>query len=235
LENLQLLGKLLNSAAQMTGGEREALKTVLCFAAQNLSPDGQYPADATRREALRVVICSLANLQAHRHRIPPNGVVFRGRPPFMSDALLTALREEARLARATRPVQQIGHSLGLGGPLADELAVSREMIDFVEAHSQPIRATGVASYLFYDAPGDGMKAHVDTGIFSINANIMLEHTAEVARQSYLYIYPSSGEPEKIVLEPGEMVLSYAGSVVHGRAPLGPGESVRNLTIGFQPV
>jgi hypothetical protein len=80
-----------------------------------------------------------------------------------------------------------------------------------------------------------MKAHVDTGIFSINANIMLEHEAGRERRSYLFIYPSSGQPERILLAPGEMVLSYAGSVVHGRAPLGAGERVRNLTIGFQPL
>jgi hypothetical protein len=230
-----LLNRLLEKAATMTPGEREALKTVLSLAATTLPADGVYPEDPNERAALRTAVRCLARLQAHRDHVPPNGVVFRGRPPFMSDELLRGLRDEARSIRETRPVLQTGHYLGMGGPLADELSVSKEMTTFVEARSQAIRATGVASYLFYDEPGHGMKSHVDTGIFAINANIMLEHEPRDARKSYLYIYPSEGEPERIVFEPGEMVLSYAGSVVHGRAPLGPGERVRNLTIGFQPL
>jgi hypothetical protein len=232
---LRLVEKLIHRADVMPPGEREALKTVLCLAAAHLPPDGCYPDDPSERAALDAVISCLAKLQAHRDHVPPNGVVFRGRLPFLSDAALADLQAEAREIRRTRPILQRGHWLGQGGTLADALAVSPEMIEFVEHYSQPVLATGIASYLFYDQPNHHMQAHVDTGIFAINANLMLEHVAIDRRASYLFIYPWQGEPERIVFEPGEIVLSYAGSVVHGRAPLAPGEHVHILTVGFQPL
>lgn len=224
---------LLASAETMERAERDSLTLLLSLAAGQLSPDGRLPRDPDQAAALRTVIQSLARLQPHGAHVPRNGIAYRGRPAFLTDDLLQRLRDEARVVRR-RAVPQTGHLLGRGGPLADRLAASPEMIALVERTTVPVTATNIASYLFYETEGAGLAAHVDTEIFSLNVNLMLEHTSTADRTSFLYIYTMDGDCEQIVFPPGEIILTYADSVVHGRAPLARGEYVNNLTIGFQP-
>lgn len=226
--------QLLASAGAMTADERELLKTVLTFAASELVPDGRVPCDAARRDALGNVVSALAGLQPHAHLVPPGGISYRGRPAFMTDDLLRELQAESHRLRSA-----VGHGdprcLGLrGGPLIDALARSKEMTALVERHLAPVTASRKANYLYYEVPGSRSEAHVDSGVFAINANIMLEHAATGPRGSFLYVIGGDGALTRIVFEPGEIVLIFADSVVHGRAPLVPGERVNNVTIGFEP-
>lgn len=153
----------------------------------------------------------------------------------MSDDYLARLQNEARDIRHTRAIQQRGHLVGVGGQLGDELASSAPMLTLVESSAGPVSASGVVSYMFYEDEGAGLCAHVDTDIFSINVNIMLEHTSSDERSSHLFIFSTDGEQrEEIQHQPGEIVITFGDSIVHGRAPLSRGESVTLLTVGFQP-
>lgn len=228
-----LTSAILAAAHDLDDPGRARLKTMLSLVAGTLSPTGTLPDDPDRVRALRSVVETLALLQRHGRPIPANGIAYRGRPAFMTDELLRALRAEARSVRA-QALPQVGHFLGRGGTLADQLAGWPEMIELVESNTVPVTPTLIASYLYYEGAGAGLSAHVDTDVFALNVNIMLEHTAVAERRSFLYIYDTSCACEQIVLEPGEIVLTYADSIVHGRAPLADGEYVSNLTIGFQP-
>jgi hypothetical protein len=233
-EHRDIAAQLLASAGSMTDQEREILKTVLTFAASELVPEGGLPIEAARRDALCNITSALAGLQPYAHLVPRGGISYRGRPDFMTDDLLRRLRIESRELRCA-----VDHGdprcLGLrGGPVIDALARSREMTALIERHTAPVAAGRKANYLYYEVVGSRSEAHVDSGIFAINANIMLEHTGGAARGSFLYVIAPDGELTRIVFEPGEIVIIFAGSVVHGRAPLLAGEYVNNVTIGFEP-
>jgi hypothetical protein len=126
------------------------------------------------------------------------------------------------------------HFLACGGRLADELAVCADLVALVKSSAGPVRATGTASYIYYDIPGQNICPHIDTDVFSINAILMLRHDYSDDPKSFLEIYPQNQPCESILLIPGEMIIFWADSVVHARSSVGLAETVNILTIGFQP-
>jgi hypothetical protein len=164
-----------------------------------------------------------------------NGVLYRGRPDFVTDELLHALRVEARDDVRPRAIWQRGHMLGVGGPLGDALATGPELRALVEEHAGGVDATGIASFLFYEEAGAGIAAHVDTDVFSINVNLILRREDQGVRTSRFFLFDIDGSArEDILLEEGDVCITFGDSVLHGRTPLAPGEVINNLTIGFQP-
>lgn len=226
---------LLSTAATMDTTEKTALATILCSVAQRLCPHGEFPADPAELQYFRDVLHVLARLQNHP-RMTPNGVCYFGRPGFMTDDFLEALRKEAVEQVRPKAIAQPGHLIGDCGDLALALANGPELKRIVEQCAGPVDATGVVSYMFYEGEGTGIPAHVDTDVFSLNVNINLFHTREGGpRQSQLFIFKSDGSvKETYFFQPGEMMITFGDSIVHGRSPLVAGESITNLTIGFQP-
>lgn len=230
----QLVDKFLNLAADLSEAERDDFKLLLGAAAGALGPAGHLPEDGGKSLAFQTVLSCLANLQHHAARVPANGIAWRGRPDLLTDALLARLQAEV----ADRRVSALdlgNHLLGCGGPIADELAVSPALVDFAAAHAGRVTPTGIASYLYYEQPGHGLDAHVDTGVFSLNLIIKLRHENGDDDPANLVVYPPGKPPERIDLAVGEVVLLFAGSVVHGREPMKENEVVQLLTIGFEPV
>jgi hypothetical protein len=134
-----------------------------------------------------------------------------------------------------RAIWQRGHMLGVGGTLGDRVATGEPLRALVEQCAGPVEATGVASYLFYEDAGSGITAHVDSDIFSINVNIVLRHDDAGRRETVFFLFHTDGKTrEEIVLEPGDVIVTFGDSVLHGRSPLAAGEVMTNLTIGFQP-
>lgn len=228
----------------LSGAEQANYKLLLGLAAGGLAPDleklpdaadSDGPTDGGLGEAFDTVTETLAQLQPYRDRIKSNGIAYRGRPGFMTDKLLASLQAEAVMVRrgASRFDE---HFLGCGGPLADKLATSDTLATFVRTHAGDVRATGVASFLFYDEPGQGIDPHIDTDVFSLNVLLMLRHSQEdPERGSALVVFPPRGQPERLELEPGEIVVMFAGSVAHARERMRNGESVCILTFGFHPL
>ncbi len=164
-----------------------------------------------------------------------NGIVYRGRPDFVTDELIAALLAEAREQVRPRAIWQRGHMLGVGGPLGDQIATGEALHALVERHAGPVDATGVASYLFYEEEGAGIPAHIDSDVFSINVNLILHREHTGVQTSRFFLFHTDGRTrEEMLLEPGEMVITFGDSVLHGRTLLSEGEVINNYTVGFQP-
>lgn len=165
--------------------------------------------------------------------IPRNGVIFRGFPDWLKGNTLLNLQRESE-TRRLEPLDRIDHYLGCGGRYADQLSVDESLIKFVEQKvREKIKATGVASYLYYDKPGLGIKPHVDTDVFSINMMLMLKHDCkDNESRSATLIFPESSATESHRLDIGEVMLMYGGAVIHSRSIIIEDENVCLLTIGF---
>lgn len=201
-------------------------KLLLGSAAGGLAWHGDPPTEGVRATALRTALKCLSQLQA-------TGPLFKGRPPFMTDSLLRDLRAEA-IDRRREAIKTDRYFLGCGGPHADKLAGSSELAHFVGNYAPDVEPTGVASYVTYDEPGCGLSPHIDTEIFSLNALIMLRHDYIADPPAANLLFDPDGNMERILLEPGEMLLFYAGGTVHGREDVREGEEINIVTIGFQP-
>lgn len=217
----EALGKM---QSELSSEENENYKLLLCMAAGGLAPRGHSPLHQSRIEAFQVVLQCLRDLRTH-------GTSWRGRPPLMTDKLLTSLRNESRETRAVAK-ETDRYLLGCGGKIADQFALDAELNALVTQRFFGVLPTGIASYIYYDEEGHGLDPHIDTEVYAINVIIMLEHKY-VRRPSCLLIYDKDIEPTRVLLAPGEIIILNAGSVVHAREDMGPTESVSILTVGFK--
>ncbi|MEA2195012.1 MAG: hypothetical protein QOG42_1446 [Solirubrobacteraceae bacterium] len=163
-----------------------------------------------------------------------------GRPPFVSDARLAELEQEARTLRAgARPGSddpgQAGQFSAPVGPAARALVRDRgwHAICRRELSFEP-RPPYYASYLYYDRPGAGIVPHVDDPEFAVNVLFMVSRSGPAGggAGSATVLHPPGEEPLRLVLAPGEAVLLEADGLVHAREPMAPGERVTVLTMGF---
>jgi hypothetical protein len=230
----KLVEKLHAFHESLSEAERANYKLILGLAASGLSPNFKTPASPEKREAFATVGETLARLQPYSARITPNGIAYRGRPAFLTDEILNSLIAEAAELRA-RAIPYDEHFLGTGGPIANKFAVSPELCGLVQEHAGEVQPTGVASFLFYDREGQGIEPHIDTDIFSLNVILMLKHVGGGEQRSCLVVFPPGRDPERLDLEPGEMVILFAGSITHGREFVKQDEEVGILTFGFHPL
>ncbi len=229
-ESLSSFGNTLNPE------EQSALRKVLAVAIPELIPNnGSLPSELDAAVKFATVCECLRSLQPFSRRIPENGIVFHGRPSWLTDTLLSKLQIEAEETRPSAIVQH-GHFLGKGGLLADQLAFDEGVLQWVIRYAGTSKPTGIASYIHYEQEGDGLYPHVDTDIFAINVLVMLKHVyPSHGPVSETCVYPNGNRVEKYDLKPGETIMMFGGSVVHARLPLQKGEMVRIVTFGFQPM
>ena len=231
---LELSEKLRAFNSTLSEAEKANFKLILGLAAGGLAPDFAKPTTEAGTRAFDTVGETLAKLQPYNKRIARNGIAYRGRPPLMTDSLLASLQEEATALRPSA-LRFDEHFLGCGAPIANQLAVSSILTNFVRVHAGDVKPTGIASFLYYDEPGQGIEPHIDTDIFSLNVLLMLSHDHTQGSRSSLVVFPPRSDPERFDLIPGEMVIMFAGSMTHGRERMQAGESVSILTFGFHPL
>lgn len=208
----------------LTPAELDNYKMLLCMAAGGLAPHGDLPTEPRKVHAFRSVLTSLSMLQRA-------GVLWRGEMSVFPEGTLKKLQDEAIVRRATAKSTE-RHFLGCGGPFADQFARSHELAAFVEQLDPEMEPTGIASYVYYDAPGCGLDPHIDTEVFSLNLIIMLHHQYS-SDPSHLLIFDPDGTQNRVLLTVGQCLLLYAGGTIHAREDMKQNESLSLLTIGFQ--
>ncbi len=228
---MNLTHKLADLGQELDPAERACLKILLGSAAAGLLRPGSP--STTTATALSTTVGAITRLQPHRDRVPPNGVVYRGRPEFVSDQLLSTLQTESDRLRPSA-IRFHDHLVVSGAPGARQLAFSPEMGALVSAHAGAVQPTTKANYLYYDQPGLGIDPHLDNEEFSLNAIMMLQHEYRDTR-SALVLYPLDAPPEKIRLTPGELIVMFADSIVHARERVGANERISIAAFGFSPV
>ena len=230
---MELSEKLAALSGGMDEAERANFKLLLGMAAGGLVRDGRPPKKGIEGRAFSAAVTAISALQPHRHRLPVNGVVYRGRPDFVTDELLHDLREESARLRPTA-FRFDDHYVVSGAPIARAVGYSTELNDWVQTYADHVTPTAKANYLYYDQIGLGIDPHVDNESFALNAILMLEHVY-AANPSALVLYPPKSLVERIHLQPGEMIVMFADSIIHARERMGAGECVRIVAFGFQPI
>lgn len=227
---VELTDKLASLGQSLTDAEKANYKLILGLACSGLLAQRT---ESAAKQALDVTMASLADLQPYRRRIPPTGIVYRGRPDFMSDDLLRSLQRESLAARASAR-RFDDHFVSPGGPTARQVAFSEQLLELVRAGAGSVVSTGRTNYLYYDEPGLGIDPHIDNEEFPLNTILMLEHQ-RCADPSALALFREGQAVERIFLAPGELIVFFADSVVHARERMKQEEKVRIVAFGFQPV
>jgi hypothetical protein len=231
---LPLVQKL--AAFAMNEAEREGVRILLGMAASTLARgSGKLPPPhVAAPQVFSILMETLLLLQPHHERIPVNGIVWQGRPAFFKQDRLEELQTDAAEARG-RAIQLKWRALARAGRVATQLAMSLPLIDLVKTHAGNCESTGRAAYGYYDSPGQGVYPHVDSSSYALTALFMVKHDYRDAPQSYHWHFLADGRLKRVGLQPGEMLLFYGGSVVHGRTPVAREEAVVVLTAGFRPL
>jgi hypothetical protein len=224
--------------------ERDALKyTLALVAAGKLVNTFDIPVQSRNLESFSRSLRHLANLQPFSDRVPPFGLVYIGRPDFMTDDLVQALREEAALYRsrarpiaAGDPLQFLYQSdTHAGELLSEQLAESKQVKDLVETHTGAVDRSYVTSYIYYDQPGHCSKPHIDNYFTSVTAMVGLRHDSiSGVLSSSSVIYWPDRPRLNYQLRPGEVAIFFGVSVLHGRTPVVAGETVHSLLLSFRP-
>jgi hypothetical protein len=174
-------------------------------------------------------------LTPHSDEVPRSGVSFVGAPTWLTEELLGMLRGEAD-SGMFETLDRGDHLLGCGGPIADRLAVSRVVVDFISDLVGPVRATGIASYMFYRQAGSGIRPHVDTEVFSVNLMIKLKHTLRSGcPPSMTVIFPPELPRMSYHIPEGQAMLLHGSAMLHARTIVRDGEDISLLTIGFNKI
>ena len=228
---------VLNFIETLDSDERRIMKTVLANQIEEFfdaSNELVLPDESTTKR-FYTLTAALRKLSVNSGNIPANGIAYLGKPRWITRELLENLQAEA-LQRRDETLDRIDHFLGCGGKEADNLSVSPELLQFVKEHVGPVRQTGIASYLYYDLEGSGIRPHVDTDVFSINLILMLlhKHPPEV-KPSATVVFPCGQPPEAYRLQIGEVMIMYGSSVIHTRSIVHKNEIIHLLTIGFDPI
>lgn len=229
--------KVLEFIETLSKDERSILKNAFCQQIEYYFDDRNNLRQINEEESekfnyLATVLKKLGPFE----KIPENGIAYYGRPAWVTPDLLNNLIGEAE-ERRFEPLEKIDHFLGCGGYHADILADSDELKTFVEkVIGHKVKSTGIASYLYYDRPGSGIKPHVDTDVFSINLILMLKHQHDKDKEaSATGIFPANSPPEYYRLDIGEVMIMFGSSVIHTRTVIQENEIVHLLTIGFNPL
>lgn len=162
---------------------------------------------------------------------PADGIYYRARPSWLTDELLAALQAEAVVKRRSAAKVHTQY-FGAIGPVARAYMRSPELSALVREHVPDATSSDKGNYRYYDYPGCHISPHYDDTDYEMSTLLMLAHTSPGPRRSALVLFPTGPVPIKVFLEPGELIVFHARGVIHGRTPVGDGETVCNLGVGY---
>jgi hypothetical protein len=164
----------------------------------------------------------------------PEAMLYKGRPDWLTDGLFSRLLTESWECRqGARLIDRQFHRKC--GPVAAQFARSAEMLALVGRYGGTAAPSAeAANYLYYEREGDGIDPHIDADEFTLNVLLLLVHEGDTRRSSLVLFPAGPKRPVRVDLNPAELVLFRAGSVVHGRTGLAAGERVHLIGMGYRP-
>ncbi|WP_156187968.1 hypothetical protein [Chromobacterium sp. LK11] len=239
------MGGLGRLSDDLSEGEVDALKYTLSLLSVKELFNGFEI--GTEREALNRFyepLRLLATIQPFSERVPPYGIVYRGRPDFMTDALLDSLKEESDACRVLAVPATLGESSQYiyqpisedNITIAEQLAASDVMLALVQQYAGAALPSFMTSYIYYDCAGQSSPPHVDNAFTAITVMLGLRHECErgtFASRSVVY-WPDQSRLD-YQLKPGELSIFFGVSTLHGRTPVDHGEKVQSLLLSFRPL
>ncbi len=218
---------LVRKHPSITASEEEALLQMT-----ELPLPGELPRDPTKREKFRIAQRCIYRIRDGRPNLRPDGVLWRGRPTLLTlhqlDALLAELTERREVGTRAR----WGQLFISPGPVARKVFEAAELNTLVTDLVGPTARQETMGYLVYEHPGDHVSLHLDNSRFAVTVLLMLHHTWLTEPCSTLYLYPVNDTIRAVTLKPGEVLVLYGDTVVHGRSPVHRGERVYLLSVGF---
>lgn len=231
---------LVRFARQLEPGERDDLKFRLALeSADELENDFDVGNGPARNERFFELLRTLAAIQPFHELVPPYGIAYRGRPRFMTDALLDDLRDEAVRQRPEARLNFEQYITRIetrdDSTVCEKLAASDELLRFVTEHAGPCLPSYVTSYIYYDGAGQCSKPHVDNAFTALTVMIGLRHDCTSAPSSASVVYWPDRPRLDYRLQPGELAIFFGLSALHGRTPVVEGETVHSLLLSFRPM
>lgn len=220
-----LVEQLLAAAHELPPRERDGLLALISVAVSALGPD--QPVPSSLRAVMQLIRRIRGTLQ-----VGDSGVLFRGRPPWLTAELLAWFSAEAARLRSSA-MRSPHYWFALGSAAVEQIGRTAPARSFVETLAGPVRDDVKVVFNYYEKPGEGVAPHIDRDSFTLILLTLLRHDHAGAPRSALYVYPPEGEPTRLELAPGDVVLLHAGSTVHQRTVLGPDEHVQTMSIGFR--
>ena len=220
----------------LTPLERDLLRGRLSFECGRLFHEiFDLPDDEATRQRLDRLMAALTG----GAQLPDYGLVYRGRPPWMSDELLDALCTESddyASEAYMNAYQQIARvDSERGDTVSERLARSAPLLDLVHQHAGACQPLHITSYLHYTSPTQFCEPHTDTQRIPISALVELRHEWTTPPHSRTVNY-WPGRPRLDHLgEPGEISIFFGCHALHGRTAPGPGERVSALLMSFRPL
>lgn len=211
-------------AYPMTEHRRQGWNLLL----QELAGDGLVPEPGSvREECLRILGTQFATLT----RIPEPVLTT---PLWLTGQAWQAFLEESRSVRG-RAVQGGRQWMAHGGRISQAVCLSPTLLTWARsATGVPLEPDVRSTYLYYENAGDSSPIHVDRADgYEVHLLIMLEHkVAPGAEPSTTFVVTPDGVSH-IRIPDGEALFFQASTTLHGRTPLGEGERVSLLSLGFR--
>jgi hypothetical protein len=232
---------VISFVSKLSPDERDVFKHQLSLASTRELENGfEVSRDPEKRTRFSRYLRQITAIQPFRERVPEFGIVYRGRPNFMTDSLVQDLRNESIRFRPHARMNLKQLIFQVDTPKEDTvsecLAESDELHRFVAQHAGPCFQSFITSYIYYDFAGQCSEPHVDNAFTSITAMVGLrnDHADPAAPTSSSIVYWPDRAPMEFGLEPGEMAIFFGVCVLHGRTPIGTGDSVHSLLLSFRP-
>jgi len=225
-----IVAALCSRAGQMAPAELRALRHVLGVAISGLDAEHSLPTDPRKLAAIRAIQDSLFHLTNYPGHIPDDGMMWTGRPAFVTDAVLAALQCRAR-AESVNKIRS-GKHFFVECPAMLELLPPGALASFLQALEGGLQPRGKANLQYYEAPGECIGAHVDVDDFGLSGVMLLRHEHQQPRASRLWVFPRGQAPKVVELEPGHMVIFCGQAVIHQRTAVAAGEQVTTLAINI---
>ncbi len=232
----ELIHSLLS---QLNENEVDALKYRLSIEAVKLLSDDNIGNVQTAR--FNQLLTNLVSIHHYRDRIPKYGLVYKGRPDFMTDNLVEKLLQESMQFKADsrKNLDQYIYQVETdnNSTYAEQLAGSEQLHQLVNKYAGPSLPSFVTNYLYYNQKDQWSRPHVDNAFTSITVMVGLKQSSKSGSHHQLsssFIYWPNKPKFSYQLQPGEMAIFFGAAVLHGRTKLGEDEDTLSLLMSFRP-